>query len=124
VSARAVRIASDHCLAPERVEPPIYRGRYRALFRDLPALEADQTALHALGRPSGARDLGVDADCVDAQVAAVWRLFGQLVADDITADRSPVTPPPRCGRIRKCRIEPRDESGYRNEACCLDWAWR
>jgi hypothetical protein len=29
-------------------------------------------ALHALGRPGGPRDLGVDADDADAQVAAVW----------------------------------------------------
>jgi hypothetical protein len=44
-------------------------------------------ALHALGRPGSLRDLGVDADDADAQVAAVWRLFGQLVIHDITADR-------------------------------------
>jgi hypothetical protein len=71
--------------------------------------------LHALGRSGGACDLGVDADCVDAQLAAVWPLFGQFVADDIIADLSPVTRPPRCDRIRNFRIGPRDES-LRNEA--------
>jgi hypothetical protein len=47
------RIARDHCLAPERVDAPIYGGRYRPLFEDLPSLHLDETALHALGRPGG-----------------------------------------------------------------------
>jgi len=49
----------DHCLAPERVDAPAYGGRYRSLFEDLPPLWADETALHALGRPGGPCDLGV-----------------------------------------------------------------
>ena len=28
MSQHAVRIARDHCLAPERVDAPIYGGRY------------------------------------------------------------------------------------------------
>ena len=55
-----MRIARDHCLAPERVDAPIHGGRYRSLFPELPALEVDETALHALGRPGGPCDLGVD----------------------------------------------------------------
>jgi hypothetical protein len=54
MSEHAARIARDHRLAPERVDAPIYGGRYRSLFPDLPALEADEAALHALGRARGA----------------------------------------------------------------------
>jgi hypothetical protein len=104
-SRHAVRIARDHCLAPERVDAPIYGGRYRSLFPDLPALEVDETALHALGRPGGPCDLGVDvADDADAHVAAVWPFFGQFVAHDITADRSPVTHRADADRIRNFRV--------------------
>jgi hypothetical protein len=104
-SRHAVRIARDHCLAPERVDAPIYGGRYRSLFPELPALEVDETALHALGRPGGPCDLGVDvADDADAHVAAVWPFFGQFVAHDITADRSPVTHRADADRIRNFRV--------------------
>lgn len=37
MSQHAVRIARDHCLAPERVGAPIYGGRYRSLFHDITA---------------------------------------------------------------------------------------
>jgi hypothetical protein len=85
------RIARDHCLAPERVDAPTYGGRYRRLFADLPALEVDERALHALGRPGGPCDIGAEfADGPDSAVAAVWPFFGQFVAHDITADRSPL----------------------------------
>jgi hypothetical protein len=87
-----VHIARDYCLAPERVDAPIYGGRYRKLFADLPVLDVDEAALHALGRPGGPCDVGAtfaDDDSVSA-VAAVWPFFGQFVAHDITADRSPL----------------------------------
>ena len=58
VSQHAARIARDHCLAPERVDAPIYGGRPPAMFPDLPA--SDETAWHALERPGGPCDLGVD----------------------------------------------------------------
>jgi hypothetical protein len=88
----ATRLARDHCLAPERVDAPISGGRYRSLFEDLPPLSVDERALHALGGPGGPCDLGVDAgDRVDSDGAAVWPFFGQFVAHDITADRSPLT---------------------------------
>jgi Animal haem peroxidase len=105
IGQHAARIARDHCLAPERVDAPIHGGRYRFLFPDLPALEADETALHALGRPGGPCDLGIDSSAdTDAQVAAVWPFFGQFVAHDITADRSPVTHRADADRIRNFRI--------------------
>jgi Animal haem peroxidase len=83
-------IARDHCLAPERVDAPIAGGRYGRLFEDLPGLEADERALHALGRPGGPADLGADGEGPDASVAAGWPFLGQFIAHDITADRSPV----------------------------------
>jgi hypothetical protein len=61
------------------------------MFPDLPALDVDEAALHALGGPGGPCDLGSDSPDEDSHVAAVWPLFGQFVAHDITADRSPVT---------------------------------
>lgn len=83
--------ARDHCLAPERVDAPIQGGRYKRLFEDLRPLEADEAALHALGQPGGPADLGVDGDnSTDATGAAGWPFFGQFVAHDITADRSPL----------------------------------
>jgi Animal haem peroxidase len=104
-SQHAARIARDHCLAPERVDAPIYGGRYRSLFPELPALEVDETALHALGRPGGPCDLGIDfPHDADARVAAVWPFFGQFVAHDITADRSPVTHRGDADRVRNFRI--------------------
>jgi hypothetical protein len=98
-------MSRDHCLAPERVDAPIYGGRYRSLFPELPPLETDEAALHALGRPGGPCDLGVDfADGTDAHVAAVWPFFGQFVAHDITADRSPVTHRGDADRVRNFRV--------------------
>jgi hypothetical protein len=84
-------LARDHCLAPGRVDAPRSGGRYRSLFDDLPPLAVDERALHELGRPGGPCDLGVDGtDRADSDVAAVWPFFGQFIAHDITADRSPL----------------------------------
>jgi hypothetical protein len=84
-------LARDHCLAPGRVDAPRSGGRYRSLFDDLSPLAVDERALHELGRPGGPCDLGVDgADRADSGVAAVWPFFGQFIAHDITADRSPL----------------------------------
>jgi hypothetical protein len=96
-------IARDHCLAPERVDAPIHGGRYRMLFADLPPLEVDEQALHALGGPGGLCDLGAEP-AADAAVAAVWPFFGQFIAHDITADRSPVVDRADPARIRNFRV--------------------
>jgi hypothetical protein len=93
----------DHCLAPERVDAPIYGGRYRSLFEDLPPLRVDENALHALGRPGGPCDLG-PGPAADSKVSAVWPFFGQFIAHDITADRSPLAHRADPGRIRNFRI--------------------
>jgi hypothetical protein len=98
-------IARDHCLAPERVDAPIHGGRYRPLFGELAPLEVDERSLHALGRPGGPCDLGADflAD-TDSHIAAVWPFFGQFIAHDITADRSPVAHRADRARVRNFRV--------------------
>jgi hypothetical protein len=84
-------VARDHCLAPTRVvDAPIYGGRYGRLFPDLPALECDEAFLHALGAPGGLCD-PAGQDGRDGSTAAGWPYFGQFVAHDITADRSPIS---------------------------------
>ena len=78
----------DYCLAPDRIDAPLGEGgRYERMF-DLPALDADEALLHRLGAVGGLCDGG---DCEgDSTVAAGWPFFGQYVAHDLTADRSPL----------------------------------
>jgi heme peroxidase len=83
-------IARDQCLAPERVGAPVYGGRYRRLFDSLPALDAEDEALHALGGPGGICDDAAADQSTDGETAAGWPFFGQFIAHDITADRSPL----------------------------------
>src|SRR5207302_5070321 len=84
----ALHVPRDHCLAPERVDAPIGEGgRYGRMF-DLPPLDGDEALLHGLGAAGGFCDGG---DCEgDARVEAGWPFFGQYVAHDLTADRSPL----------------------------------
>jgi hypothetical protein len=84
----ATSVIRDHCLAPGRVDAPIGEGgRYGRMF-DLPQLAADETLLHRLGAAGGFCDGG---DCKDdSHVEAGWPFFGQYVAHDLTADRSPL----------------------------------
>jgi hypothetical protein len=83
-----------HCLAPSRVRPPIDAPigphGYGRMFPDLPAFEADEPFLRAIGRAGGLCDCGDDQDSAQSlsDVAAGWPIFGQFVAHDITADRS------------------------------------
>ena len=86
----APHISRDHCLSPERVDAStVEGGRYGRMF-DLPALNADESehVLHELGAAGGFCD-GGDREG-DARVEAGWPFFGQYVAHDLTADRSPL----------------------------------
>ena len=83
------RSPADQCLAPERVGDSVYGGRYRRLFENLPALDSEDEALHALGSPGGICDDDADPS-TDGAMAAGWPFFGQFIAHDITADRSPL----------------------------------
>jgi hypothetical protein len=60
------------------------------MFPELPAFEADEPFLHALGKAGGPCDCGDVPDSPQslANVCAGWPVFGQFVAHDITADRS------------------------------------
>jgi hypothetical protein len=55
----------DQCLSPSRaVDAPVGEGRYQRLFPELPPLDCDDDALHALGRVGGVCDTveGVGAE--------------------------------------------------------------
>jgi hypothetical protein len=85
-----------HCLSPSRAHSsagaPTGVARYARMFPELPSFEADEAFLHTIGRAGGPCDCGDLADTPDSlgSVAAGWPIFGQFVAHDITADRSPL----------------------------------
>jgi Animal haem peroxidase len=85
-----------HCLSPSRVQSstdaPTGPTRYARMFPELPSFQADETFLHTIGRAGGPCDCGDLADTPGSlgSAAAGWPIFGQFVAHDITADRSPL----------------------------------
>jgi len=80
--------ARDHCLAPARTRGAKDGHRYTRMFPDLPHLVIDSQLLHAIGRACDSSN----ASRQEARtVSAGWPVFGQYIAHDITADRSPVT---------------------------------
>src|SRR3954463_16191665 len=100
-------LARDHCLAPDRVvDAPIYGGRYGRLFGDLPPFSADEGFLHMIGSAGGAcdaTDAAGEVGSADATVACGWPFFGQFIAHDITADRSPLRSHTEEGALRNFR---------------------
>src|SRR6476620_11017233 len=84
-----------HCLASSRLRTPVDASitstSYGRLFPDLPVFSADDAFLFALGRTGGLCDCGDGLDDPSSlgTEAAGWPFFGQFVAHDITADRSP-----------------------------------
>jgi heme peroxidase len=65
--------------------------RYTRMFPDLPPLSIDLQLLHAIGRAGGACDSTNAAQPLARTISAGWPVFGQFIAHDITADRSPIT---------------------------------
>jgi hypothetical protein len=93
--------ARDHCLAPDRIDAPVgAAGRYGRMF-DLPALDVDDALLHRIGGAGGFCDAGEGDD--DAQGEAGWPFFGQYVAHDLTADRSPLRAHANLAALRNVR---------------------
>jgi hypothetical protein len=102
-------VERDHCLAPGRsLGAPVYGGKYTRLFDSLATLEGDEQLLHALGAAGGACD-GTE-ECRYGGAAAGWPFFGQFVAHDITADRSPLV----------SRADPSAVRNYRTPAANLE----
>ncbi len=102
------RAARDHCLAPSRVDAPTGGARYGRMFPDLPPLRIDSDQLVRAGEAGGICDasaalasLARDGD--DGREAAGWPFFGQLIAHDITADRSPVGAETDIAALRNAR---------------------
>ena len=87
---RAAHPARDLCLAPGRtIDAPVTEGgRYGRMFTDLPAASFDDDRLLTLGMAGGVCDGG--ACDADSHVEAGQPFFGQYLAHDITADRSPL----------------------------------
>ncbi len=93
------------CLAPERAEGADGVGRrYGRLLPDLPPLAEEERALHALGVAGGPCDGGTRASADDARGEAGWPFFGQFVAHDITADRSPLVHRADAERLENFRV--------------------
>jgi hypothetical protein len=91
VTARRVhRPARGHALAPGGHQGPEHTTEYSRLFPGLTPLAIDPARLRALGASGGGCD-GTSAADEDGSAAAGWPFFGQYVAHDITADRSPLT---------------------------------
>ena len=92
MTASAIR---DLCRVPASVVDAAPAGtRYARLLPDLPPLVMDEETLRALGDTGGMCDGGpvalLTAGPEDGAEAAGWPFFGQFVAHDITADRSPL----------------------------------
>ena len=87
---RTAHPARDLCLAPGRtVDAPLVEGgRYGRMFPHLPPGIFDDERLLELGAQGGFCD--GDACLEEGHVEAGQPMFGQYVAHDITADRSPL----------------------------------
>ena len=100
---------SAHCLSPGRAregtDAAVGFTRYGRMFPTLPSLEVDESFLHAIGRAGGVCDCSDEVDTPSSLsgVAAGWPIFGQLVAHDITADRSALQSRADPGALRNAR---------------------
>jgi len=91
-------------MAPGRTAEVSLGGhRYTRMFPDLPHLGIGPEIVHALGRAGGACDSRNSRRNESTGVAAGWPVFGQFIAHDITADRSPVTHHDDAAMIRNAR---------------------
>ena len=81
---------------------------------DLPALISDEVVLRRIGASGGFCDggagNGASVTTTDASVEAGWPFFGQFIAHDLTADRSPLT----------THVEPRSLANLRSARADLE----
>src|SRR4051812_33059402 len=77
-------------VAPAAVPATGVSDEYGRLFPHLPALAVEEAQLRKVGRRGGPCDMGLHAEGPDSETDAVWPFFGQFVAHDLTADRSPL----------------------------------
>ncbi len=102
--------ARDHCLAPGRDEEAPGAGRYGRLFPALPALRGGEAFFAEQGRRAVAGEASafVDEDdagsASDAATPAGWPFFAQLVAHDLTADRSALVARADVDALRNARV--------------------
>ncbi len=87
--------ARDHCLSAVRaVDRPTGGAQYGRMFHGLDRLGTDPHELMRAGDHGGICDAAAELDRIggtdDATEAAGWPFFGQVVAHDTTADRSPI----------------------------------
>jgi Animal haem peroxidase len=89
--------AGDHCLSLARaVDRPAGAARYGRMFPGVDPLGTAPRLLVRAGDNGGICDAAAVLDQLnadggdDAEGAAGWPFFGQLIAHDITADRSPI----------------------------------
>ena len=92
--SQCITSVRSRCPVPHDValDAPIASGTYARMFPELPSFDSDEQFLHALGCVGGACDGGDSDDSPESlgEAAAGWPIFGQFLAHDITADRSPL----------------------------------
>jgi hypothetical protein len=83
------------------------QGKYGRMFPDLPANKTREVALDALGRAGSIMDMAGDRDTEqhldNPRIPAGFTFLGQLIAHDITADRSLLVHHARFSQIRNFR---------------------
>jgi len=70
---------------------PLAAAGYARLFPELPALAIEPELLRAIGRAGGLSDATNGGSSDARTIAAARPVFGQYLAHDLTADRSPLT---------------------------------
>ena len=84
------RSLSDSGSAALAAGEPLAGGRYTRLFPELPALAIEPDLLRAIGRAGGLSDATNGGSSEARMIAAARPVFGQYLAHDLTADRSPL----------------------------------
>jgi hypothetical protein len=119
--SRKVRAGTHSCVLAPHLKSSLGRnleGKYGRMFPDLPINDTADEALTALGRAGSVMDEGSNQEDEDRHadnpcVPAGFTFFGQLIAHDITADRSLLVHHARFNDIRNFRTPRLDlESHY------------